>query len=252
MKLLYLSLVLLITCVTCTLESSPLTHSHASLRRSLLQEREANLVSSGLPPPELNTTESLCFYLALPEIAAGFSKECGITLTQLVLVLGSEEEESVIEDLCTVDCGMKLIQFIAEECKDPVVASSLVSLCAESEGIPCHHITNNYNWTALESNCVLSLEGNAEQCSDGCFKSVLHAVNEVGCCSNYDYILSLRISGCGIDIPEHCPDPFIKDEEIDKEDEEKLGEDNYEGSSTSNIKPISLILLSLIILCIPI
>ena len=207
-------------------------------------------MSSAISPPELNTTELLCYYLALPVIAGSFSEECGYAVAQLdASELGSEEEKSAIEVVCTADCGERLVHFLADECQDIVVASALISLCAESKGIPCHYLTNSYNWTSLELNCALLWEGSAEQCLEDCSWSVSRAVEEMGCCSNYDYTLQLLLtSECGVDVPDLCQYPF-KDDGGMKNDEENPVDNHtnqFADSSVLTLRLRSVILFFLV------
>ena len=201
---------------------------HRSLQHSLLQERSLAL-SSGLPP-DLNSTEALCLLLALPTIARTFSEECGDALQQFEAqlgssVIGSDDEKSVSEDMCTADCVGRLIQFLKEECQNFAVAGNLVGLCAESGGVPCHYITHHYNWTALETDCVVAdIAAEQHHCSDKCIKSASSAMDTLGCCANYDHQLREWTAGCGLSFPEHCPDPFKEEEDKEKEeDSDKTG-----------------------------
>ena len=273
---LLLLLVLLLVCTTQTWEASPLSQRHARTSpHSAPHERDAPL-TSGFPPFLDNSTNPLCLFLPLPDIGRAYSEECGIALAELDSShMWSEEEKRALEEVCTPDCMGKVVHFLSEDCGDVVVANSLVALCAELEGTPCHHITNSYNWTALETACdILSGEKVSGECSEKCSEAVWSATEVIGCCSNYDHILSLFVTDCGVNMPDHCLDPF-KDEKEEKEKEEeeedtktldedeknkgKDDESNDEGqlsdvqteSSGSILRPyyIGVLLVSLLSVC---
>ena len=252
MKFLYLPLVLCITCITHTWEALDIPYQlsqlqHRSLKKATIQERD----SEGLPPG-LNTTEYLCAVLSFPAIASSFSEGCGEAFARLEdSPVGSEDEKNARRDVCTVDCGAKLVQFIAQDCQQRVLANSLVVLCAESNGVPCHYITNSYNWTAMYTQCSLSPLGTVDQCPESCSESVWSAVKVVGCCTKHDHYLDLWVDECGLNMPEDCLEPF-KDFEKEKEEVDKtLDEgraDGLESSSAGTETPISLLSLSVLTL----
>ena len=223
-------------------------------------------MSSGLPPA-LNGTETLCLLLDLTTIASSFSEECGDAMKEwgvLASISGSDVEKSAIEDMCTADCIEKLIQFLDKECQNfPAAVSvggSLLGLCAESGGVPCHYIIHHYNWTAVDTACTITATGLEEyQCSDKCSTNVLSAVETLGCCANYDDQLAVRTAACGLSIPEHCPDPFKaeeedKEKEKDKTDNEGKPDDvrigGEEVSNAVTLMPISALLSSMILFCL--
>ena len=237
MTSIYLQLapVLLLVCNTLTHEAGTATASspmHRDLKHSALQERDTAAASGS--PPALNTTE-LCLLLSMSTIASSFSEECGAAFTQMdSATRGSEEEKKAIEEACTVDCAGKLIQFFKEECQNPIIVApitwSLVGSCAESDGVPCLHITHRYNWTALESNCDLF----TQNCSDKCTESVSNALKAIGCCTNYDHKLTRLTATCKLNMPELCQDPFKVDEKGGDGDKTEKEEDKTEGNEMTD------------------
>jgi hypothetical protein len=264
-----LPLLLLLASATLSREASLL--ARMQLHGASARSAPDLALSSGLSL-NLNSTEALCYFLLVPEIASTFSEECGLALAQLDAPpsIGSEEEKVLLREVCTGDCVGKVIEFFAEECQDTVVASSLVGLCAASDSVPCHYITNTYNWTSLSYQCAYSLDGDVEECSQKCSEAVSEAVEVVGCCSNYDYHLSFWGVECDLDMPRHCPDPFKEEKDDDKEDKgsdkdsdktegsrDKTGGekpsdvdiDSFLGeSSDSASRPVSTLLLTLLLL----
>lgn len=209
---LHFALILLLSCTTLTWEADTPGHVHRDFQRSTLQERDLGVSSGSLP--DLNSTDTLCLLLALPAIGSRFSEECGVALAQVDSSdPGSEEEENALKDACTADCAGKLVQFIKEECQNVIVADSVLTLCAESNGVPCHYLNAMYDWTTVHTNCIQSNE-----CSEKCSESVSNAVEAVGCCGNYDHFLVIQSHACSLNLPEECPYPF-------KEDSKDMGED---------------------------
>ena len=266
MKCTHHSLLLLLLCIGYT-HGTAHSYSHLQLHRSstaraALRERDS------VVPPLLNDTEALCLQLSFPAIASSFSEQCGVAFSQMLASpVGSEEEKSAREDACTADCTGKVMQFLNEECQQPILAASLEVLCTELDGVPCHYITDTYNWTGVQSNCILSPSGSAEQCSEKCHESVSVAVEAIGCCTNYDHLLFLWTAECALTMPQLCPDPFAEKEDgtkeggekskgeemVDKpgEEETSSSRENIAGYSGSNAMSTSTLSLSVLtLLCV--
>ena len=227
-------LVSLLLLVSCTTDSWQLAlRPHRTSPHSALHERDLSL-GSGLPPELDNSTNPLCLFLPLPDIARTFSDECAVAVARIEESdIGSEEEKQALSEACNADCMGRVIQFLSEDCQDVTLATSFLALCAESGGTPCHHVNNAYNWTSVESNCGQSMHDDVSGCSEKCLLAVSNAVEAVGCCSNYDYLLSHVVTECDLELylelPAYCPDPFKERE--DKEEEDKTEEDSSKSSS---------------------
>lgn len=209
---LFFALILLVACTTLTWEADTPVHVHRDFKKSALQRRDLGASSDTLL--DLNDTDTVCFLLALPVIARRFSEECSVAVAQLESsASGSEEEENALKDTCTADCGGKLVQFIKEECQNAIAADSLLTLCAESNGVPCHYLNAMYNWTSMHAYCIQT-----DECSEKCSASLSNAVEAVGCCANYDHILFIQSLACSLSLPEECPHPFKEDSKDQEED----------------------------------
>lgn len=236
---LHFALTLLLACTALTWEADSPGHVHSDFQRSTLQERDLGVSSGSLP--DLNSTDALCLLLALPAIGSRFSEECGVAVAQV----GSSdpasiEEENALKDACTADCAGKLVQFIKEECQDVIAADSVLTLCAEFNGVPCHYLSALYDWTTVHTNCIPNNE-----CSEKCSESVSNAFEAVGCCANYDHHLVIQSRTCSLNLPEECPYPFeedSKDQEEDGADKkgDKIGDsDDKERTTKPHNDPIS-------------
>jgi hypothetical protein len=268
MKFYYLPLVLLLTCTTGSWQASPFSRRpHKKFPRSTPHERDLSF-SSGLPPEQGNSTETLCFFLPLPDIASQFGEDCSNAFAMLDdESLSPEMEEKALEDVCTTECMGRVIEFFRDDCKDDIVAGSLLSFCAKSpSGARCNNVTNSYDWTTFYSACPVG--GSVLECSDKCTEAALAAVEAVGCCSNYDHSLFISAELCNLEMPQHCPDPF-KVEEEEKEDEgdhkmkeggdkaedddDSLGKERagvVRDSSALNSRPLTALPLSLLLMYI--
>ena len=233
MKFHCLPLLLLLTCAGQTWGTSLLSRRpHRTSPRSAPRDPDLAL-SSGLPPQLGNSTNTLCYFLPLPDIARAFGGECSAAFARLEnSSLGSEEEKGALVEVCTSDCMGGVVQFLEEECQDTVVSMSLLVFCAESHtGDACHIVTNSFNRTFLDLACPLSVDGALSGCSSECSRAVSDAVDSVGCCSNYHHLLSLSVAECGLQMPQLCPDLFKEEEkegegEGGKEDDEVEEEDS--------------------------